>query len=211
MIDKYQVYALYKVIKKMWNAKRFNTLVFMDFFDDTLENYIIAQYINAGRGTEYMSNYAIKLVNEMNCGITDIEHWTMYVMMKCLRDRKCPALPDINGMNKLKDCMVFTNRAVLKPQIAYVRSLMEEQGTGLNEFMDTGFSLYRLDDKQQNEAYRMYLDGRLDPEFYIQGYRAGKFTIDMDSIKDVDYKRFITFTKMILKLEKEISDKNVNV
>ena len=29
MIDRYQVYALYKVIKKMWNAKRFETNTFV--------------------------------------------------------------------------------------------------------------------------------------------------------------------------------------
>ena len=210
MVDKYQVYMLYKNVKKMWNSKRFNTAVFNDFFEDTLENYIISQFINDSPRVEYMSNYAIKLVNEINCGLTDIEHWLMYVLMKCLCDKKCPEMPEINSINKLKDNMIFKKRPIINSQIKLVQSLIAEKGSGLNEFMDTKFSLYDLDDNQENQAYKMYSMSQLDPEFYIQGFKAGKFKIDMDKIKSIDYKRFITLTKMILKLTQEISDKNVN-
>lgn len=210
MIDKYQVYILYKNVKKMWNSKRFNTAVFNDFFEDTLENYVISQFINDSPRVEYMSNYAIKLVNEINCGLTDIEHWLMYVLMKCLCDKKCPEMLEINSINKLKDNMIFKKRPIINSQIRLVQSLIAEKGSGLNEFMDTKFSLYDLDDNQENQAYKMYSMSQLDPEFYIQGFKAGKFKIDMDKIKSIDYKRFITFTKMILKLNQEISDKNVN-
>lgn len=210
MVDKYQVYMLYKNVKKMWNSKRFNTAVFNDFFEDTLENYIISQFINDSPRVEYMSNYAIKLVNEINCGLTDIEHWLMYVLMKCLCDKKCPEMPEINSINKLKDNMIFKKRPIINSQIKLVQSLIAEKGSGLNEFMDTKFSLYDLDDNQENQAYKMYSMSQLDPEFYIQGFKAGKFKIDIDKIKSIDYKRFITFTKMILKLNQEISDKNVN-
>lgn len=210
MVDKYQVYMLYKNVKKMWNSKRFNTAVFNDFFEDTLENYVISQFINDSPRVEYMSNYAIKLVNEINCGLTDIEHWLMYVLMKCLCDKKCPEMPEINSINKLKDNMIFKKRPIINSQIKLIQSLIAEKGSGLNEFMDTKFSLYDLDDNQENQAYKMYSMSQLDPEFYIQGFKAGKFKIDMDKIKSIDYKRFITFTKMILKLNQEISDKNVN-
>lgn len=210
MVDKYQVYMLYKNVKKMWNSKRFNTVVFNNFFEDTLENYVISQFINDSPRVEYMSNYAIKLVNEINCGLTDIEHWLMYVLMKCLCDKKCPEMPEINSINKLKDNMIFKKRPIINSQITLVQSLIAEKGSGLNEFMDTKFSLYDLDDNQENQAYKMYSMSQLDPEFYIQGFKAGKFKIDMDKIKSIDYKRFITFTKMILKLNQEISDKNVN-
>ena len=210
MVDKYQVYMLYKNVKKMWNSKRFNTAVFNDFFEDTLENYVISQFINDSPRVEYMSNYAIKLVNEINCGLTDIEHWLMYVLMKCLCDKKCPEMPEINSINNLKDNMIFKKRPIINSQIKLVQSLIAEKGSGLNEFMDTKFSLYDLDDNQENQAYKMYSMSQLDPEFYIQGFKAGKFKIDMDKIKSIDYKRFITFTKMILKLNQEISDKNVN-
>lgn len=210
MVDKYQVYMLYKNVKKMWNSKRFNTVVFNNFFEDTLENYVISQFINDSPRVEYMSNYAIKLVNEINCGLTDIEHWLMYVLMKCLCDKKCPEMPEINSINKLNDNMIFKKRPIINSQIKLVQSLIAEKGSGLNEFMDTKFSLYDLDDNQENQAYKMYSMSQLDPEFYIQGFKAGKFKIDMDKIKSIDYKRFITFTKMILKLNQEISDKNVN-
>lgn len=210
MVDKYQVYMLYKNVKKMWNSKRFNTVVFNNFFEDTLENYVISQFINDSPRVEYMSNYAIKLVNEINCGLTDIEHWLMYVLMKCLCDKKCPEMPEINSINKLKDNMIFKKRPIINSQIKLIQSLIAEKGSGLNEFMDTKFSLYDLDDNQENQAYKMYSMSQLDPEFYIQGFKAGKFKIDMDKIKSIDYKRFITFTKMILKLNQEISDKNVN-
>ena len=210
MIDKYQIYMLYKTVKKMWNAKRFNTAVFNDFFDNTLEEYLISQYIHESPRVEYMANYGIKLVNEINCGLIDVEHWLMYVMMKCLCDKKCPEMPEINSINKLKDNMIFKKRPIIDSQIKLIQSLIAEKGSGLNEFMDTRFSLYDLDANQENQAYKMYSMSQLDPEFYIQGFKAGKFKIDMDKIKSIDYKRFIMFTKMILKLNQEISDKNVN-
>ena len=64
--------------------------------------------------------------------------------------------------------------------------------------MDTRFSLYDLDANQENQAYKMYSISQLDPEFYIQGFKAGKFKIDMDKIKSIDYKRFIMFTEIPL-------------
>lgn len=207
MIDKYQVYMLYKTVKKMWTAKRFNTIVFRSFFEDTLENYLINQFINDNYRVEYMSNYGIKLVNEINCGIVTIEEWLMYVFEKCLKDKAISELKDINSVEKLKDSWIFKKRSFIKGQIDYVLSL-ERHNDGMSEFFDTKFSLYDLDDKQENQAYKLYREGKLDPEFYIQGMLNNKFAVDKDKIKDVDYKRFITFCEMILKLKKEISEKS---
>lgn len=209
MIDKYQIYMLYKSIKKMWSAKRFNTSVFNTFFEDTLENYLINTFINDNSRVEYMSNYAIKLVNEINCQLIDIEHWTMYVLMKCISDKKCPELSEINSINKLRSYMIFNKRPVIETQMQMIQQIITDQNSGINEFSDKRFSLYDLDDNQENQAYKMYKIGQLDPEFYIRGFKAGKFNIDKDKIKDIDYKKFITFTEMIIKLNKEISDKNV--
>ena len=119
-------------------------------------------------------------------------------------------MSEINSINKLKDNMIFKKRPIIDSQIKLIQSLIAEKGSGLNEFMDTRFSLYDLDANQENQAYKMYSISQLDPEFYIRGFKAGKFKIDMDKIKSIDYKRFIMFTKMILKLNQEISDKNVN-
>lgn len=208
MIDRYQIYALYKVIKKMWNAKRFETNTFITFLNDTLENYLISQFVADNFRVEYMSKYAINLVNEINSGITSIEEWTMYVLEKCLIDKKCPELKDINSINKLQDCMIFKKRKSVTAQIKMVKDLIESSNQGINDFTDTRFSLYDVDSKQENQSYKLYVEGKLDPEFYIQGMLNNKFTIDKSKIKDVDYKRFIKFSEMILKLKKEISDKN---
>jgi len=208
MIDKYQLYMVYKNIKKMWNAKRFNTNVFREFFADTMENYIINQFVQDSQGMEYMSNYCIPLANEMNCSFTDLEHWTMYVMMKCLCDKKCPELKDVNAINKLLGAKVFTKRAVITRQIDQINKIIEERNNGFDYFTDNRFSLYELDENQENQAYKMYCAGTLDPEFYIQGLYHEKFKLNKDSIKNVEYKRFITFCEMIIKLHKEISEKN---
>ena len=211
MIDKYQLYTLYKNIKKMWNAKRFNTMLFKDFMGDTLENYLINQYIHDSPRVEYMTNYCIKLANEINCDLVDIHEWLMYVLEKCLNDKKCPELPEINTINKLQGNMIFKKRPIVDSQIHMINDLIATNNTGLDEFADSKFSLYDLDDNQENQAYKMYRDSQLDPEFYIQGLRARKFVIDKEKIKDVDYKRFVTFCEMILKLKEEISNKNANV
>ena len=208
MIDRYQVYALYKVIKKMWNAKRFETNTFVTFLNDTLENYLINQFVADNFRVEYMSKFAINLVNEINSGLITIEEWTMYVLEKCLIDKKCPELKDINSINKIQDSMIFKKRKSVTAQIKMVKELMASCNQGINDFADTRFSLYDVDEKQENQSYKLYVEGTLDPEFYIQGMLNNRFTIDKSKIKDVDYKRFIKFSEMILKLKKEISDKN---
>ena len=208
MIDKYQIYMVYKNIKKMWNSKRFNTNVFREFFDDTMDDYVINQFVQDGRGVDYMSNFCIPLANEINCAFTDMEHWTMYTMMKCLCDKKCPELKDINSINKLSGAKVFTKRAVITRQIDQINKIIEERNNGFDYFTDNRFSLYELDENQENQAYKMYREGTLDPEFYIQGLYHEKFKIDKNSVKDIEYGRFITFCEMIIKLHKEISEKN---
>lgn len=208
MIDRYQVYALYKVIKKMWNAKRFETNTFVTFLNDTLENYLINQFMADNFRVEYMSKFAINLVNEINSGLITIEEWTMYVLEKCLIDKKCPELKDINSINKIQDSMIFKKRKSVTAQIKMVKELMTSCNQGINDFADTRFSLYDVDEKQENQSYKLYVEGKLDPEFYIQGMLNNRFTIDKSKIKDVDYKRFIKFSEMIIKLKKEISDKN---
>lgn len=208
MIDRYQVYALYKVIKKMWNAKRFETNTFVTFLNDTLENYLINQFVADNFRVEYMSKFAINLVNEINSGLITIEEWTMYVLEKCLIDKKCPELKDINSINKIQDSMIFKKRKSVTAQIKMVKELMTSCNQGINDFADTRFSLYDVDEKQENQSYKLYVEGKLDPEFYIQGMLNNRFTIDKSKIKDVDYKRFIKFSEMIIKLKKEISDKN---
>lgn len=207
MIDKYQAYTVYKNIKKMWNSKRFNTMVFRDFFDDTMENYVINQFVDASRGIEYMSNYFIKIVNEINCSFIDVEHWTMYVMEKCLADGKLPEPNDINSVSKLAPYRIFTKRAVITRQIEEINRLVEQRNDGIDFFTDKRFSLYDIDADGKNQAYKMYVEGKLDPEFYIQGLMHGKFTVDEFSVKDVEYRRFIVFCRMIIKLYKEISEK----
>lgn len=207
MIDRYQVYALYKVIKKMWNAKRFETNTFVTFLNDTLENYLINQFVADNFRVEYMSKFAINLVNEINSGLITIEEWTMYVLEKCLIDKKCPELKDINSINKIQDSMIFKKRKSVTAQIKMVKELMTSCNQGINDFADTRFSLYDVDEKQENQSYKLYVEGKLDPEFYIQGMLNNRFTIDKSKIKDVDYKRFIKFSEMIIKLKKEISDK----
>lgn len=208
MIDRYQVYALYKVIKKMWNAKRFETNTFVTFLNDTLENYLINQFVADNFRVEYMSKFAINLVNEINSDLITIEEWTMYVLEKCLIDKKCPELKDINSINKIQDSMIFKKRKSVTAQIKMVKELMASCNQGINDFADTRFSLYDVDEKQENQSYKLYVEGKLDPEFYIQGILNNRFTIDKSKIKDVDYKRFIKFSEMIIKLKKEISDKN---
>lgn len=106
--------------------------------------------------------------------------------------------------------MIFDKRPVLSSQMQMINQLIAERNEGVNEFADTRFSLYDLDDNQENQAYIMYKNSQLDPEFYIRGLKAGMFNIDKEKIKDIDYKKFVTFAEMILKLDKEISDKNVS-
>ena len=207
MIDKYQLYMLYSNMKKMWNAKRFDTVVFRDFMDSTLDEYLIGQYVREGRGTEYMSNWFIPVANEINCSFTTPEAWTMYVMEKCLVDRIFPKPKDISSVSRLRPYAIFTRRPFIAEQVEKVNRITESVNGGFDYFTDNRFSLYGLDGEQVNEAYKMYLDGELDPEFYIRGLESGRFELDEKAVKDREYRRFIAFSRMIIKLHGEISRK----
>lgn len=208
IVDKYQIYALWKILKKMWGAKRFNTSTFSNFFDSDFEEYLINLYINDNHSTEYMSNYAINLVNEFNCNIFDIYHWTMYTIVKAIKNNIFPDLKDVNSFNKLKKYTIFTKRKSIEHQINYINSIVEERNSGFGNLTDNRFSLYDLNNEQVNEAYKMFKSNTIDPEFYIRGLASKKFSIDISKIKDTEYLRFITFSKILNKLNEEYSNKN---
>ena len=155
MIDKYQIYMLYKSIKKIWEGKRFNTVLVNSMLNDTLEEFLINQFVQANSRVEYMSNYFIPLVNEINCNITDIEHWTMYFIEKCLVDKKFPKPDEINNINKMKGYMIFKKRPIIAAQINEINKLIKAND-GINELFDTKFTLYETDGNQENQAYKLY-------------------------------------------------------
>lgn len=208
IVDKYQLYAFWKVLKKMWEAKHFNTMLFKNFFDSDLEEYMINLFINDNHHTEYMSNYGINLVNEFNCNIFDVYHWAMYTIVKAIKENVFPEFKDVNSFNKLKRFTIFTRRNTINQQISYINKIVEERNSGLGELTDERFSLYDLNTEQVNEAYKMFRNNEIDPEFYIRGLESKKFDIDTSVIKDAEYLRFITFSKIIIKLNKEYTDKN---
>lgn len=207
-VDKYQLYAIWKVFKKMWDAKRFNTTLFTNFFDSNFEEYLINLFINDNHHTEYMSNYGINLVNEFNCNIFDIYHWAMYVIVKAIKDNQFPEFKDVNSFNKLKKYTIFTKRPEIDRQIIIINKIVEERNSGIGLLTDNRFSLYDLNTEQVNEAYKMFRNNEIHPEFYIRGLQSKKFDIDVSLIKDTEYLRFITFSKIIIKLNKEYTDKN---
>lgn len=207
-VDKYQLYAFWKVLKKMWNAKRFNTSLFNDFFDTDLDAYMINLFIADNHGTEYMSNYGINLVNEFNCNIFDVYHWIMYTIVKAIKDNAFPKFEEVNSLNKLKNYTIYTKRNAINEQISYINKIVEERNSGLGELTEDRFSLYDLNNEQVNEAYKMFRNHEIDPEFYIRGLESKKFRIDTSIIKDAEYLRFITFSKIIIKIKQEYTDKN---
>lgn len=207
-VDKYQVYALYTILKKIWNLKRFNTITVKDFLEKELNEYIIELYIHDSKGSEYLSNHFINLINEFNCNMFDIYHWIMYVLIKALKDNKFPIPKDINSINKLKDYTIFLKRKSIITQSEYIKGKVNEINKNLNALTEDKFSLYNLNDKQENNAYLMFKNNEIDPEFYIRGLINKKFIINESKIKDIIYLRFITFSKMIIKLNNEFIKNN---
>lgn len=207
-VDKYQVYALYTILKKIWNLKRFNTITVKDFLEKELNEYIIELYIHDSKGSEYLSNHFINLINEFNCNMFDIYHWIMYVLIKALKDNKFPIPKDINSINKLKDYTIFLKRKSIITQSEYIKGKVNEINKNLNALTEDKFSLYDLNDKQENNAYLMFKNNEIDPEFYIRGLINKKFIINESKIKDIIYLRFITFSKMIIKLNSEFIKNN---
>lgn len=208
IIDKYQIYALYNKLKQIWNAKRIIGTSFNDFFECPLDEYLINIFIVDNNSTTFMSNYAINLVNEFNCNIFDIYHWIMQTCVKTLRDNSFPDLKNINSAKKLNNYKIFVKSNEIDKQINFINKLVIERNSGIGELTDNRFSLYDLNNEQVNEAYNLFKNNNFHPEFYIRGLQANKFKININTIKDIDYKRFITFSKIIIKINKEYSEKN---
>ena len=44
--------------------------------------------------------------------------------------------------------------------------------------------------------------------FFIKGLEAKKFEVDIQKVKDIEYKRFITVSRLILKFKNEVNNAN---
>lgn len=206
--DKYQIYALWRRLKKIWNMKRFDTATTKDLLDTPLDDLLISEFIAMNQHVEYMANYAINLVNEMRCGLVSIQNWAIMVMVKALVEGKFPELKDCSRVGALKRFAIFNNRDEINGQIDYLTNLATELNNGINEFSNKKFTLYELDDELKNNAYRLFVEGKISPVFYIKGMQAGRFSINIADVKEYEYKRFITFSKIILKLYLEVKNAN---
>lgn len=208
MYDKYQIYSLWKRLKKIWGMKRFNTVTTTDLLYYSLDELLINEFIPSNNHIEYMSNYAINIANEIRCGLITIEDWAIQTIVKAMYDGKFPDLKDCNKTSSLKKFAIFTNRDEIESQFKYISSLTNSINIGLNEFSNKKFTLFDLDENLQNNAYKLFKENKISPVFFIKGLENKKFDIDPNSVKEYDYKRFIIFSKIILKLKTEVKNAN---
>lgn len=206
--DKYQVYTLWKRLNKIWGMKRFNTVTTIDLLENDLDDLLINEFIADNQRVEYMSNYAINIVNEIRCGLASLRGWAIMIIAKAMYEGKFPALKDCNKTSTLKQFAIFNNREEVESQINLINKLTTETNSGLNEFSNKKFTLYELDENQMNNAYKLFKEGKISPIFFIKGLGAKKFEIDINNVKEYDYKRFIIFSKIILKLYSEVKNAN---
>lgn len=205
--DKYQVYTLWKRLNKIWGMKRFNTVTTTELLENDLDDLLINVFIADNPRVEFMSNYAINIVNEIRCGIVSLRNWAIMVIAKAMYEGKFPALKDCNKTSTLKQFAIFNNREEVDGQIKFINTLMQQNNSGLNEFSNKKFTLYELDENGENNAYKLFKEGKISPIFFIKGLEANKF-VEPDNVKEYDYKRFIIFSKIILKLYSEVKNAN---
>lgn len=208
MYDKFQIYSLYKRLKKIWGMKRFNTSTVRDLLETNTEDLLIAEFISDNNHVQYMSNYAINLANEFRCGVMTIQTWAMEVLAKALIEGKFPELKDCNRASCLQKFAIFNNRNEIIEQTNFINNLVKEKNSGLNEFSDKHFTLFGLDNEYKNNAYYLCQEHKISPVFFIKGLEAKKFEVDIQKVKDIEYKRFITVSKLILKFKNEVNNAN---
>jgi len=206
--DKYQVYTLWKRLNKIWGMKRFNTVTTTELLETDLDDLLINVFIADNPRVEYISNYAINIVNEIRCGIVSLRNWAIMVIAKAMYEGKFPTLKDCSKTSTLKQFAIFNNREEVDGQIKLINALTAQTNSGLNEFSNKKFTLYELDENKENNAYKLFKERKISPIFFIKGLGAHKFEINENDVKEYEYKRFIIFSKIILKLYSEVKNAN---
>lgn len=201
MINKYQLYHLYKELAKLGTAKKLTNKIFSDLQKKSLfsianENFYMTPNIDKS------ANYFIEIANDINSGIFSLNDFAISLINEYITLEKFPTLSSRNSEN-IRKFTIFKNKKEIIDQSNFLKNLVEEKNKGMFEFSDR-FTLFKVDLEQKNEIYRLIKNKKVSIEFYARALETGKFTIDENKIQDKEYLKFVKLITIINKIKNEV-------
>ena len=200
MINKYQIYHLYKIIADLKTAKKFTNKVYKTLTTKSVkeimeENYYLTPNVDLS------ANKFISVVNAINSGEFTPNDFAISIVNEFMTTEKFPTLLSCSRVDNRKKFFIFKKRKEIIDQSNYLRELVEEKNRGLFQF-SSKFTLWEPNSSQENEIYKLVKNKTVNSEFYIRGYEAKKFIIDESKIQDTSYMKFVLLTKIILNFKR---------
>lgn len=201
MINKYQIYHLYKVLYGLKTATKFTNKVYKELTTKSVKD-ILGENYYLTPNVDKSANVFIDVVNSINSGLFTVQDFAISIVNEFMLTEKFPTLLSCGRVDNRKKFFIFKKRKEIIDQSNYLRELVEEKNRGLFQF-SSKYTLFGLDPDQKNEIYKLVKSNIVNSEFYIRGYEAKKFTIDESKIQDKEYMKFVWLTKIILNIKKE--------
>ena len=200
MINKYQIYHLYKVLSGLKTAKRFTNKVYKDLTTKSVKD-ILEEDFYYTPNVDKSANVFIDLVNSINSGQFTVKDFAISIVNEFMITEKFPTLLSCGRVDNRQKFFIFKKRKEIIEQSEYLKQLVEDKNKGLFQF-SSKYTLFGLASDQTNEIYKLIRDKIVTSEFYIRGYEAKKFIIDESKIQDTAYMRFVWLTKIVLNLKR---------
>ena len=200
MINKYQIYHLYKVLSGLKTAKRFTNKVYKDLTTKSVKD-ILEEDFYYTPNVDKSANVFIDLVNSINSGQFTVNDFAISIVNEFMITEKFPTLLSCGRVDNRQKFFIFKKRKEIIEQSEYLKQLVEDKNKGLFQF-SSKYTLFGLASDQTNEIYKLIRDKIVTSEFYIRRYEATKFIIDESKIQDTAYMRFVWLIKFVSNLKR---------
>lgn len=200
IVNNYQIYAIVRNLVGLDKTKSCNTKAWQTFLTKSIDEILAegfyrtpAMQNGAGRFTD--------VANNISSGVFSLADYLISICVEYMITEKFPTLKSCSQVDKRREFFIFSNRREVIEQSKWLREKVAKENEGLLAFSNK-YTLFKVDDDQKNEIYKLIKSNKINPEFYIRGLVANKFQIDESKIQDKEYMKFVKMAKIILNLKR---------
>lgn len=200
MIDSFQIYAIVRNLVSLSKSKTCHTKLWQSFLTKSTDEILAEGYFR----TPGMANGASQftdVANNINSGVFSLSNYLISICVEYMITEKFPTLKSCAQVDKRREFFIFSNRREVIDQSNWLREKVTKENEGLFAFSKP-YTLFEVDGEQKNEIYKLIKSNNINPEFYIRGLEAKKFSIDESKIQDKEYMRFVNMAKIIINLKR---------
>ena len=143
MINKYQIYHLYKVLSGLKTAKRFTNKVYKDLTTKSVKD-ILEEDFYYTPNVDKSANVFIDLVNSINSGQFTVNDFAISIVNEFMLTEKFPTLLSCGRVDNRQKFFIFKKRKEIIEQSEYLKQLVEDKNKGLFQFSNK-YTLFGLE------------------------------------------------------------------